>query len=162
MHSARPPPRCRARISQDREGRSFSRGGCHHDTSKKSEPGSLPVFRNSLRYHLKPRPIEAEDDLKENRKDRRTRKHAGRRARLGGSGGTARLGQGVKQAADPKFQAKPEPVSGWITRAEARNILGIDETELTALLARFRLRQSWVEVYSKPRSSRRAIVEKLR
>ena len=104
-------------------------------TSKKSEPGSLPVFRDSLRYHLKPRPIEAEDDLKEIRKDRRTRQHAGRRARLGESGGTARLAKGVRPAADPKVQAKPEPVSGWVTRTEARNILGIDEAELTALLS---------------------------
>jgi len=132
-------------------------------TSKKNDTGSLPVFSNSLRYHLKPRPIEAEDDLKEIRKDRRTRQHAGRRARLGGSGGTARLGTGLKLAADPKVQAKPEPVSGWVTRAEARNILGISETELTALLARYRLRQSWVEVYSKPEIvALRAFVEKLR
>ncbi len=73
------------------------------------------------------------------------------------------LGKGVQPAADPKVQAKPEPVSGWITRAEARNILGINETELTALLARFRLRQSWVEVYSKPEIvALRAFVEKLR
>ena len=39
-------------------------------SSKKIEPESQPVFGTTLRYHLKPRPIEA--DLKVNRKDRRT------------------------------------------------------------------------------------------
>jgi hypothetical protein len=47
--------------------------------------------------------------------------------------------------------------------AEARNVLGINEAELGALLARFRLRHNLVEVYPKAEIlALRAIVEKLR
>jgi hypothetical protein len=132
-------------------------------SSKKADPAPLPVFSSSLRYHLKPRPLEADADLKENRKDRRSRRNARRASRLGGKAGTPSVSPAPKAGADPKVQAKPEPISGWITRAEARSVLGIEEAELAALIARFRLRQSWVEVYSKPEIlALREIVEKLR
>ena len=117
-------------------------------SSKKVEPASPPVFHDSLRYHLKPRPVEP--DLKEIRKDRRSREKPRRSSRLGGDGGKPGRDVAAGAGADPKVQPKPEPVAGWITRAEARSLLGIDEKELAELLKRFRLRPSWVDVYSKP------------
>ena len=133
------------------------------DNSKKTEPASTPIFRTSLRYHLKPRPIEGGGDLPENRKARREKKHARRAAHLSGRGASAQPSPAAKFVADPKVQAKPEPIAGWITRGEARALLGIEEAELAALIARFRLRQSWVEVYSKPEIlALREIVAKLR
>jgi hypothetical protein len=128
--------------------------------SKKVQPGSLPVFANSLAYHLKPRPIEADDEAKAKRKERRSRERSGRGFRVGG---TPKPEPATTPGVDPKIQTRPEPVSGWITRAEARNVLGINEAELGALLARFRLRHNLVEVYPKAEIlALRAIVEKLR
>jgi hypothetical protein len=130
-------------------------------SSKKVEPASLPVFSDSLRYHLKPRPIEA--DIKENRKDRRSRQRSGRGFRVGGNGGTPSRGPAPQPAAGSTVQPKPEPVAGWITRAEARSVLGIEEAELAALIARFRLRRSLIEVYAKAEIfALREIVAKLR
>jgi hypothetical protein len=130
-------------------------------SSKEDKPTALPIVSNSLRYHLKPRPIEA--DLKEDRKDRRSRQRARRGLRVGGNSADSSCGAVTKSAADPKVQPKPEPVAGWITRAEARNVLGVEEAELAALIARFRLRRSLVEVYSKPEIlALREIVAKLR
>ena len=123
-------------------------------SSKKVEPASPPVFHDSLRYHLKPRPVEP--DLKEIRKDRRSREKPRRSSRLGGDGGKPGRDVAAGAGADPKVQPKPEPVAGWITRAEARSLLGIDEKELAELLKRFRLRPSWVDVYSKPEILARA------
>jgi hypothetical protein len=147
-------------------------GLCHADrfllevttmSSKKVEPASLPIISTNLRYHLKPRPLEAENEVKENRKDRRSRRYARRRFCARKDGGAPGGGTAKKAGADPKVQAKPEPVSGWITRAEARSLLGVEETELAALITRFRLRQNWVEVYSKPEVlALREIVAKLR
>ena len=54
-------------------------------------------------------------------------------------------------------------MTGWVTRAEARSVLGIEENELVELIARFRLRKTSVEVYSKPEIfALREIVKKLR
>jgi hypothetical protein len=131
-------------------------------SSKKLEPVLLPVLSTTLRYHLKPRPLEA--DLKENRKDRRTRERSRRGFRVGGNrGAKPEARSATKSGADPEVQAGPEPVAGWITRAEARAVLGIEETELAALIARFRLRHSVVQVYSKPEIlALREVVKKLR
>jgi hypothetical protein len=123
-------------------------------SSKKVEPASQPVYSTTLRYHLKPPPIEA--DLKANRKDRRSRSRSRRGFRVGG-------GAVKDTGAKTEVQAKPEPIVGWITRAEARSVLGIEEKELAELLTRFRLRKSSVEVYSKAEIlALREIVAKLR
>jgi hypothetical protein len=128
-------------------------------SSKKIQPASAPVFSTSLAYHLKPRPIEA--DLKVDRKDRRSRERNRRGFRVGGRGGAP----GAKAGAGPKVEPKPkpEPVAGWVTRAEARSLLGIEEAYLVELIARFRLRHSLVEVFSKPEIlALREIVGKLK
>jgi hypothetical protein len=123
-------------------------------SSKKVEPAPQPVCSTTLRYHLKPRPIEA--DLKEKRKDRRSQARCRRGFRVGG-------GAATDPGARPAVQAKAEPIAGWITRAEARSVLGIEEKELAELLTRFRLRKSSVEVYSKAEIlALREIVAKLR
>ena len=130
-------------------------------SSKKVEPASLPVPGTTLRYHLKPRPIEA--DLKEQRKDRRSQARSRRGFRVGGSGGTPRERTQREACSDPKVQPRSEPVAGWITRAEARSVLGIDDAELAGMLTRFRLRPNLVEVYSKAEIlALREIVAKLR
>jgi hypothetical protein len=127
-------------------------------SSKKIEPESAPVFSTSLAYHLKARPLEA--DLKEDRKDRRSRERSRRGFRVGGRGGTPAAKPGGPKV-EPK--PKPEPVAGWVTRAEARSLLGIEEAYLVELIARFRLRHSLVEVFSKPEIlALREIVEKLK
>jgi hypothetical protein len=132
-------------------------------SSKKIEPATAPVFRTSLRYHLKPRPLDAEAEVKEIRKDRRSREQSRRRCRLSGDPRTPSRGGAIKAGERPGVQAKPEPVAGWVTRCEARKLLGIEETELVALIGRFRLRQSWVQVYSKPEIlALRKFVDKLR
>ncbi len=76
-------------------------------SSKKVEPAPQPVCSTTLRYHLKPRPIEA--DLKENRKDRRSQARCRRGFRVGG-------GAATEPGAKPAVQAKAEPIAGWITR----------------------------------------------
>jgi hypothetical protein len=130
-------------------------------SSKKAEPAALPIVSDSLCYHLKPRPIEAE--IKEDRKDRRSRQHCRRLPRVGADARNSSRGPVAKSGTDSKVQPNPEPIAGWITRAEARSVLGIEEDELAALIARFRLRRSLVEVYSKPEIlALREIVEKLR
>jgi hypothetical protein len=132
-------------------------------SSKRIERATPPVFRTGLAYHLKPRPIEADAAVKENRKDRRSRQNPRRRCRLGGDSGTPSRGAAAKAGAGPSVQAKPEPVAGWVTRSEARKLLGIEEAELAALIGRFRLRQIWVEVYAKPEIlALRKFVDKLR
>jgi hypothetical protein len=124
---------------------------------KNLEAASQPLFSSSLRYHLKPRQFEG--DLKEKRKDRRSNARSRRRFPVDENGGGAQ----TKATEAPKAQPRPEPVAGWITRAEARSVLGIEESELAALIDRFRIRPNLVEVYSKPEIlALREIVAKLR
>jgi hypothetical protein len=54
-------------------------------------------------------------------------------------------------------------VVGWVTRGEARALLGLDDSGLTDLLGGYQLSRSWVEVYSKAEIlALRAVVKKLR
>jgi hypothetical protein len=62
-----------------------------------------------------------------------------------------------------EVQAKPEPVAGWVTRGEARALLGVENGELTRLLDGYKLSRGWVEVYSKAEIlALRGIVKDLR
>ena len=123
-------------------------------SSKKDRPAPLPVSSTTV-WHIisnrgRPR---AEAGFRKTERIAEARETCwSRLPRVGGSGGeeSQRTAALVGSRTAGKAQAPSPSAAGSYRAQEARSLLGIEEAELAALIARFRLRQSWVEVYSKP------------
>ena len=116
------------------------------------------VFTTGLSTHLKPQP--AESPAKETRKAKSGPDHSASRKITGNQSG--RRGSPAKPQSKPELPTKPEPIAGWVSRGEARALLGVEDTSLTDLLGAYKLSRRRVEVYSKAEIlALRSIVKKL-
>jgi hypothetical protein len=116
------------------------------------------VFTTGLSNHLKPEPSGSRAQETGKAKSGPDHSVSGKVA----DKPSGRRGSPAKPIAKPEIPTKPEPVAGWVTRGEARALLGVEDSRLTDLLRSYQLSRSRIEVYSKAEIlALRGIVKKL-